>query len=57
MFGFLFISVGLHFAQFSLSEEELVLFINPLLGFHLWPSVDGRGRLARVTDGEKPFRP
>lgn len=58
---FYWISVELHFAQFSLSQEELVLLketeVHLYQGFHLCQSMDGRGRMARITDGVKQFRP
>lgn len=48
------ISVGLHFAQFSLSQEELVLSkdteVHLSRGFQLFQSADGRGRTAHITD-------
>lgn len=55
------ILVGLHFAQFSLNDEELVLLneteVHLLRGFQLCQRVEGRGKLARITDGMKQFRP
>lgn len=54
---FYLISVGLHFAHFSLSQEELVLFKETeehlSQGFHLCQSMDGT---ARITDGVTQFR-
>lgn len=48
------ISAGLHFAQFSLNEEELVLLneteVHLSWGFQLCQSVVGRGRMAQITD-------
>ncbi len=58
---FYWISVGLRFAQFSHSQEELVLLketeAHLYQGFHLSQSTYGRGRMARITDGVKQFRP
>lgn len=57
--GVYLISVGLHFAHFSLSQEELVLFkeaeVHLSQGFDVCQ--DGRGRTARITDGVTQFRP
>lgn len=50
---FYLISVGLHFAQFSLSQEELNLKETEV---NLSQSMGVRGRMARITDGVKQFK-
>lgn len=51
---FYWISVGLHFAQFSLSQEELVLLkemeVCLLQGFHLCQNIDGSGRMGVAVE-------
>lgn len=53
---FYLISVGLHFAQFSLFQEELKLLFKES-EVNLLQSMDGRGRMSQITDGVMQFRP